>query len=556
MPYLNWETDRKREKLSQALELQSGWHLKDEQQLESVQRRLRQHERGDLTIPFLSKKGKDITWPKDIRRSHSPARRASIELWRQWRQQLKEVPSRSSPFKKVKGRIIAGTEVGQVLFDAAVLHEAMTNFRDRMLIMKYLHNDPPLHPRRTLDRAYYWTLKTTKLRDRDQVVYRGTTVERDAWHRLQLKKGTKHSGPVTNALKNKDCDEGRFEWDCAERDEARRAVLLRDSQMDPSASTDPSPEEVIGIRCRNCRDHIRHVSRVVMVDQLWMWILDEQTIIACFPERYGIDEQDPSGVHKSIRTKIQSLQRGRIRTVFDLALIIVNECSNALFAQPRIQVGRKQMSCICSCLLGIFFLGPPTSNYGHFLKSYRRARKPASLAVAFKALITLQNNKKSIGFEHLWEWTVRLESLPKPGYIPANLSDFIIPFLNINKEGQLQREIRDIIDELDIMSHITSQQIDIIKQLKRRVSHILDPAGIWTDKLMTTPMSDFKNDHAKKHQDDYFWFVNAADELLGDIDVQIGKLNGLRKSAESVSTSVSPTMVPCFGHGLQTFHPP
>lgn len=90
------------------------------------------------------------------------------------------------------------------------------------------------------------------------------------------------------------------------------------------------------------------------------------------------------------------------------------------------------------------------------------------------------------------------------------------------------------------MIYISTQQRDVIKKFKKEVTHILDPSGTWKDKLPTTPISDSKDDKDKKRHNDYFWFVNTADELLGDVDDQIGELEGLRKSAESTSTSVSP----------------
>lgn len=155
-----------------------------------------------------------------------------------------------------------------------------------------------------------------------------------------------------------------------------------------------------------------------------------------------------------------------------------------------------------------------------------------------------QNNKQTISFEHLWEWTGKLGNFARPGYLPANLSDFVIPLLNINKEGQLQREIKDIIDELDIMIYISAQQRDVVKKFKKEVTHILDPSGIWRDKLSTTPISNPKDENTKKRHNDYFWFANTADELLGDVDDQIGELEGLRKSAESTSTSVSLSVNP------------
>jgi hypothetical protein len=43
--------------------------------------------------------------------------------------------------------------------------------RDTLLMNAYLNNEPPIHPRRTLDQFFYHGIDTTA-RDRDQVVYR------------------------------------------------------------------------------------------------------------------------------------------------------------------------------------------------------------------------------------------------------------------------------------------------------------------------------------------------------------------------------------------------
>jgi len=46
--------------------------------------------------------------------------------------------------------------------------------QDSNMLQKYLHNDPPIHIRRTLDQYYFMTLESTKTRDSDQVVHRET----------------------------------------------------------------------------------------------------------------------------------------------------------------------------------------------------------------------------------------------------------------------------------------------------------------------------------------------------------------------------------------------
>lgn len=183
--------------------------------------------------------------------------------------------------------------LGQYLLDAARLFEGMTSYRDRKLLETYLMQDPPLHPRRTLDQAYYWSINNANRRDLDQVVFRATTADPLKFHR----------------------------WD------VDRAIWTgHDTQENKT------PEQVEP--CLECTSNIQKVSRVIMVDQLWMWVLGKKTIITCFPKRYGANKHDTSGIHKSIRMRIG--EGGiRIHSVFDLALVIFEECSNTFFDRTR-----------------------------------------------------------------------------------------------------------------------------------------------------------------------------------------------------------------------------
>lgn len=189
----------------------------------------------------------------------------------------------------------ATSSLGKYLMAVAKLYEGMANYRDKMLLRKYLSDDPPLHPRRTLDQAFYWTLRSTKKRDCDQVVFRGTTTKPDDFHRF-----------------------------------------------DPKAEEWPKHVEYeIEGTCQECTFNIQKLSRVVMVDQLWMWILDSKTIITCFPKRYGANKNDASGIHKSIRSRLEEI--GSVRTVFELGLIILDECSKTFFDRTRTLDRRPQV---------------------------------------------------------------------------------------------------------------------------------------------------------------------------------------------------------------------
>jgi hypothetical protein len=190
--------------------------------------------------------------------------------------------------------------LAQYLIDGARLFEAMATFQDIQLLDKYLFSDPPLHARRTLDQAYFWKLKTTRRRDRDQVVYRYTHAKFSHEFRPKLDFNAKPG----------DMEEEMRGW---------------------AWSRHGKYEDEHG--CDQCLEDSKKVSRIIMVDQLWMWILDKNTIVTFFPQRCGVGKTDPSGVHQSIRERLgnQANPANHVRSVFDLALIVLDECFDTFF---------------------------------------------------------------------------------------------------------------------------------------------------------------------------------------------------------------------------------
>jgi len=175
MPYLHWETDRGRVKVAEIIkEVNKQIPRSMSEVVNQAQNHLTQTQTQDTAAPVWV-----APQPGDVRQERAERRRA----------------------------------IGQVLRTAAALLEAIDFHIEEQLLTRYLHAQPPLHPRRTLDQSYYGALKSTRARDRDQVVYRGTT---------------------------------------------------------------PEPHDCIGMdACAQCNEDIRKVPRIVMVDQLWLWVLDE-----------------------------------------------------------------------------------------------------------------------------------------------------------------------------------------------------------------------------------------------------------------------------------------
>lgn len=55
------------------------------------------------------------------------------------------------------------------------------------------------------------------------------------------------------------------------------------------------------------------------------------TMITSFPKRYGRNKPDPSAVHKSIRMRLKSAREDEVRSIYDLAHIVLDECAKVFF---------------------------------------------------------------------------------------------------------------------------------------------------------------------------------------------------------------------------------
>ena len=102
---------------------------------------------------------------------------------------------------------------------------------------QYLTLDRPIHCRRTLDQYGYPSLRNTKARDWDQILWKRTQDHKVIMpHQSDASLGRSHS-------------------------------VGDDFQQYVSATPD------------------LHKPKVLMVDQLWLWILDNETVVTFFPGR-------------------------------------------------------------------------------------------------------------------------------------------------------------------------------------------------------------------------------------------------------------------------------
>ncbi|KAJ2979946.1 hypothetical protein NUW58_g7073 [Xylaria curta] len=289
---------------------------------------------------------------------------------------------------------------------------------------------------------------------------------------------------------------GRYILAAARLYEDQQPLLVRAfHRYDEENNKWPEHEELRTDDCGTCRANIKKVSRVVMVDQLWMWILDAKTLITCFPKRYGAKGRDTSAVHKSIRTNLENLGSDQMQTVFELALIVLEKCTMTFF--DRTKTLDKQPHVVDGVL---------QSDQGSSREAFR-----------------------------------------SPSYRSSKLH---LPLLDIYREWKLKQVLEESIKELDMMIPIFITHRDIIKRFVEQTEEILDPdRGFRTEFSRHSPRRDQQSDFDEtkefdgqssraKKREDYLSFKLRANGCQDRVDSHVRDLEALRNSAKKTADEV------------------
>jgi hypothetical protein len=186
----------------------------------------------------------------------------------------------------------------------------------------------------------------------------------------------------------------------------------------------------------------------------------------------------------------------------------------------------------------------------------------------------MQNTKTTIYYDHFWDITRRLSKVYREEISVDDVEEQAKALLDVNPEGDLSREIKDILDELHIMINIKSKQQRVLKDFQKHVEYILAPelaiakdmgtARVQTVTALMSPANqkaDSINTEADKSKElagpeekmkmairtssaenaekDAKWTMELAIRLSADLENRIADLNHLKESAEHTEKAVS-----------------
>lgn len=151
-------------------------------------------------------------------------------------------------------------------------------------------------------------------------------------------------------------------------------------------------------------------------------------------------------------------------------------------------------------------------------------------------------HKQTRAFDKIWHWTQRASNVYRSGEDGDEIHKAL---LDIYQEGQLEREIKDIIEEIGIMIHITKTHRDILKSFIKNAKRMLWP-GLeqWMHELKGRGLQSPKQPLTEKEKENYDWFTLNADELSAKVEDRIEQLGELERSARTTAEGVSLQLIP------------
>ncbi|KAH7122661.1 hypothetical protein B0J11DRAFT_345204 [Dendryphion nanum] len=222
--------------------------------------------------------------------------------------------------------------------------------------------------------------------------------------------------------------------------------------------------------------------KIFMVDQLWMWVLGKDLIVTSFPQRWQQPRNDPLNVLDAIIEEINSVPREPIRSVYDLAVIITGRCSG-VFDRTRMDEDYQFLDMFESSigdateeetkLFREFNLA--SAQASQWLQHHRRPNRFSRQLEAEGRVIEHQNRHVSSPHNHshaLAANSVHEEKFKFDDNGPIHAPLFVDKLLDIGAETDLLAETKDIRDELNMISKVLEDQLNVLPALELSILDI------------------------------------------------------------------------------------
>ncbi|KAE8443266.1 hypothetical protein EG329_002054 [Mollisiaceae sp. DMI_Dod_QoI] len=211
--------------------------------------------------------------------------------------------------------------------------------------------------------------------------------------------------------------------------------------------------------------------KLIMVDQLWMWVLGKDLIVTAFPQRWQQPKNDPLNVLDSIIEDINSKTRDPVKSVYDLAMVITNRCTG-VFDRHRMGDEDYQFLDMFESSIGnatdretVLFkeFNAASAQASQWLSHHRRWHRSSKLLHYDPDAVDKDREKAEEQFH--------AEKLSRRPF-------FVDRLLDIGQETDLLAETKDIRDELNMIAKVLEDQEHVLVNLRDSILDIYQDENI------------------------------------------------------------------------------
>ncbi|GAB1742355.1 hypothetical protein NU219Hw_g7905t1 [Hortaea werneckii] len=209
--------------------------------------------------------------------------------------------------------------------------------------------------------------------------------------------------------------------------------------------------------------------KVLMVDQLWMWILGDDLVVTSFPQRWRQPPKDPLNVLEGIMEEINSTTTESVDNVYDLAILIAGRCFGTFDQSDVRSDGSRFLDMFESSI------GKAMDDETHFFAEFDHASRQISGFLSSTLAAQSQQMRESNGLRktpsHKQAGNRRHSHRP---FLRKNEDPMAMQtLLDIAEEIELLSDVKDIRDELDMLKLVFQQQTQVIPGVHEAVDTIL-----------------------------------------------------------------------------------
>ena len=215
--------------------------------------------------------------------------------------------------------------------------------------------------------------------------------------------------------------------------------------------------------------------KVIMVDELWMWIVSEEFIVTSFPERWNQATKAQFDIWETVLNQITARGPKLVPTVYDLAALISDTCSKAFDLSDT---GKPRFIDMFEASLGGAMEGAMSAS-----KKLNQASAQGSKWLRTVSEGPDAKEKASINPTGATSSTSSypMNTSKPPSTTPTNEQDedgmeFVDSLLDLRNETDLVYQISDTRDEMEILSMVLTRQKRVLQELSS-VLAASGPAG-------------------------------------------------------------------------------